>query len=131
MGQTVNLLAYAFGGSNPSLPTANCYRFILNDQCETVFFMPLGKADIPSRSSKPRRMPPLSGHIFRFAETSPPFSRLIFHFPKPSHFYLGLLQKDVGLLQKDKAHLKKDVAHPQKDVRLLPKNTGHLSVSSR
>jgi hypothetical protein len=23
MGQTVNLLAYAFGGSNPSLPTAN------------------------------------------------------------------------------------------------------------
>ena len=24
MGQTVNLLAYAFGGSNPSLPTQNC-----------------------------------------------------------------------------------------------------------
>ncbi len=24
MGQTVNLLAYAFGGSNPSLPTINC-----------------------------------------------------------------------------------------------------------
>ena len=23
MGQTVNLLAYAFGGSNPSLPTTN------------------------------------------------------------------------------------------------------------
>ena len=23
MGQTVNLLAYAFGGSNPSLPTRN------------------------------------------------------------------------------------------------------------
>ena len=23
MGQTVNLLAYAFGGSNPSLPTLN------------------------------------------------------------------------------------------------------------
>ena len=23
MGQTVNLLAYAFGGSNPSLPTIN------------------------------------------------------------------------------------------------------------
>ena len=23
MGQTVNLLAYAFGGSNPSLPTKN------------------------------------------------------------------------------------------------------------
>ncbi len=23
MGQTVNLLAYAFGGSNPSLPTQN------------------------------------------------------------------------------------------------------------
>ena len=24
MGQTVNLLAYAFGGSNPSLPTTSC-----------------------------------------------------------------------------------------------------------
>ena len=24
MGQTVNLQAYAFGGSNPSLPTKNC-----------------------------------------------------------------------------------------------------------
>ena len=24
MGQTVNLLAFAFGGSNPSLPTQNC-----------------------------------------------------------------------------------------------------------
>ena len=24
MGQTVNLLAYAYGGSNPSLPTSNC-----------------------------------------------------------------------------------------------------------
>ncbi len=24
MGQTVNLLAYAFGGSNPSLPTEDC-----------------------------------------------------------------------------------------------------------
>ncbi len=24
MGQTVNLLAYAFGGSNPSLPTRDC-----------------------------------------------------------------------------------------------------------
>ena len=24
MGQTVNLLAYAFGGSNPSLPTQRC-----------------------------------------------------------------------------------------------------------
>ena len=24
MGQTVNLLAYAFGGSNPSLPTISC-----------------------------------------------------------------------------------------------------------
>ena len=24
MGQTVNLLAYAFGGSNPSLPTLSC-----------------------------------------------------------------------------------------------------------
>ena len=24
MGQTVNLLAYAFGGSNPSLPTKKC-----------------------------------------------------------------------------------------------------------
>ncbi len=24
MGQTVNLLAFAFGGSNPSLPTQSC-----------------------------------------------------------------------------------------------------------
>ena len=29
MGQTVNLLAYAFGGSNPSLPT-KVKAFILN-----------------------------------------------------------------------------------------------------
>ena len=26
MGQTVNLLAYAFGGSNPSSPTNSCGR---------------------------------------------------------------------------------------------------------
>ena len=30
MGQTVNLLAYAFGGSNPSLPTKKC-RLELQD----------------------------------------------------------------------------------------------------
>ena len=28
MGQTVNLLAYAFGGSNPSLPTKKTDSFI-------------------------------------------------------------------------------------------------------
>ena len=27
MGQTVNLLAYAFGGSNPSLPTKKIRQF--------------------------------------------------------------------------------------------------------
>ena len=30
MGQTVNLLAYAFGGSNPSLPTH------LKEDCKTI-----------------------------------------------------------------------------------------------
>ena len=30
MGQTVNLLAYAFGGSNPSLPTSQrCYSSVV------------------------------------------------------------------------------------------------------
>ena len=29
MGQTVNLLAYAFGGSNPSLPTLCCYSSVV------------------------------------------------------------------------------------------------------
>ena len=31
MGQTVNLLAYAFGGSNPSLPTKKECRLELQD----------------------------------------------------------------------------------------------------
>ena len=31
MGQTVNLLAYAFGGSNPSLPTVVLKREQTND----------------------------------------------------------------------------------------------------
>ena len=30
MGQTVNLLAYAFGGSNPSLPTNKVKAFLFN-----------------------------------------------------------------------------------------------------
>ena len=41
MGQTVNLLLYSFGGSNPSLPTKKprpiwpglfCYHYVFNDQ---------------------------------------------------------------------------------------------------
>ena len=31
MGQTVNLLAYAFGGSNPSLPTEN--QIVIERRC--------------------------------------------------------------------------------------------------
>ena len=31
MGQTVNLLAYAFGGSNPSLPTEN--QIVIERSC--------------------------------------------------------------------------------------------------
>ena len=34
MGQTVNLLAYAFGGSNPSLPTENQ---IVIERCCLIF----------------------------------------------------------------------------------------------
>ena len=36
MGQTVNLLAYAFGGSNPSLPTPKKECVIING--DTFFF---------------------------------------------------------------------------------------------
>ena len=36
MGQTVNLLAYAFGGSNPSLPTLS-YKAKLYDP-KTIWF---------------------------------------------------------------------------------------------
>ena len=36
MGQTVNLLAYAFGGSNPSLPTQ--WRSFRNESCAIEFF---------------------------------------------------------------------------------------------
>ena len=36
MGQTVNLLAYAFGGSNPSLPTEN--QIVIKRGC-LIFFL--------------------------------------------------------------------------------------------
>ena len=36
MGQTVNLLAYAFGGSNPSLPTEN--QIVIERSCLIFFF---------------------------------------------------------------------------------------------
>ena len=38
MGQTVNLLAYAFGGSNPSLPTKKSDS---NHQMLPDFFIPI------------------------------------------------------------------------------------------
>ena len=37
MGQTVNLLAYAFGGSNPSLPTEN--QIVIARSCLIFFFI--------------------------------------------------------------------------------------------
>ena len=37
MGQTVNLLAYAFGGSNPSLPTSPCKA---SDAVSKLFLFP-------------------------------------------------------------------------------------------
>ena len=39
MGQTVNLLAYAFGGSNPSLPTENQ---IVIGRCCLIFYFYIG-----------------------------------------------------------------------------------------
>ena len=42
MGQTVNLLAYAFGGSNPSLPTENQIAIIRSYLI--FFFMPALKS---------------------------------------------------------------------------------------
>ena len=42
MGQTVNLLAYAFGGSNPSLPTP---LFLLAVSSVVEHF--LGKEEVP------------------------------------------------------------------------------------
>ena len=43
MGQTVNLLAYAFGGSNPSLPTEN--QIVIVRSYLIFFFMPTLKAN--------------------------------------------------------------------------------------
>ena len=43
MGQTVNLLAYAFGGSNPSLPTEN--QIVIVRIYLIFFFMPTLKAN--------------------------------------------------------------------------------------
>ena len=37
MGQTVNLLAYAFGGSNPSLPTEN--QTVIGRSCLIFLFL--------------------------------------------------------------------------------------------
>ena len=37
MGQTVNLLAYAFGGSNPSLPTKN--QIVIERSCLIFCFL--------------------------------------------------------------------------------------------
>ena len=37
MGQTVNLLAYAFGGSNPSLPTEN--QIVIERSCLIFLFL--------------------------------------------------------------------------------------------
>ena len=37
MGQTVNLLAYAFGGSNPSLPTKN--QIVIERSCLILCFL--------------------------------------------------------------------------------------------
>ena len=37
MGQTVNLLAYAFGGSNPSLPTKN--QIVIERSCLIFLFL--------------------------------------------------------------------------------------------
>ena len=42
MGQTVNLLAYAFGGSNPSLPTEN--QIVIVRSYLIFFFMPTLKS---------------------------------------------------------------------------------------
>ena len=43
MGQTVNLLAYAFGGSNPSLPTKNA------EVAQSIEHF-LGKEEVPGSS---------------------------------------------------------------------------------
>ena len=71
MGQTVNLLAYAFGGSNPSLPTKNAevaqliehqpsklrvaslslvFRSKNKCQCSSAVEHFLGKEEVPSSS---------------------------------------------------------------------------------
>ena len=48
MGQTVNLLAYAFGGSNPSLPTTFLkMRFCCYSSAVEHF---LGKEEVPGSS---------------------------------------------------------------------------------
>ena len=58
MGQTVNLLAYAFGGSNPSLPTEN--QIVIERNCLIFFFIYIRKPQywIVFRSTcKPRCKP--------------------------------------------------------------------------
>ena len=39
MGQTVNLLAYAFGGSNPSLPTQRFKKRVSDFAVRNSFFL--------------------------------------------------------------------------------------------
>ena len=50
MGQTVNLLAYAFGGSNPSLPTGN--QIVIERSCLIFFFMLPSSIDNTSQLHK-------------------------------------------------------------------------------
>ena len=50
MGQTVNLLAYAFGGSNPSLPTEN--QIVIERSCLIFCFYTLHGIKRPSEQRK-------------------------------------------------------------------------------
>ncbi len=52
MGQTVNLLAYAFGGSNPSLPTQGFERKFAEFSCK-----PSGETNLFELSRGALKMP--------------------------------------------------------------------------
>ena len=58
MGQTVNLLAYAFGGSNPSLPT----KARLTKTSESRFLLYLANINRISRSY-PLSSLPITSHL--------------------------------------------------------------------